>query len=104
MGPERVVAKQGEYGAALFTQDGFFSLPAYPLERVIDPTGAGDTFAGGFVGFVAAHPAEPSTTSCCARDGLRHRAGLVQRRGVRHRARRALTADEVSSASTSSRR
>lgn len=57
-GPSVVVAKQGEYGAALFTQEGFFSLPAYPLENVIDPTGAGDTFAGGFVGYVAAHPAE----------------------------------------------
>jgi sugar/nucleoside kinase (ribokinase family) len=52
-GPRVVVAKQGEYGAALVTPDGFFSLPAYPLERVVDPTGAGDTFAGGFVGFVA---------------------------------------------------
>lgn len=54
-GPSAVVAKQGEYGAVLVTEDGFFSLPAYPLETVIDPTGAGDTFAGGFVGYVAAH-------------------------------------------------
>lgn len=53
MGPAVVVAKQGEYGAALFTAEGFFSLPAYPLESVIDPTGAGDTFAGGFVGHIA---------------------------------------------------
>ncbi len=52
-GPSVVVAKQGEYGAALITRDGFFSLPAYPLERVVDPTGAGDTFAGGFVGQLA---------------------------------------------------
>jgi sugar/nucleoside kinase (ribokinase family) len=52
-GPSAVVAKQGEYGAALITADGFFSLPAYPLERVVDPTGAGDTFAGGFVGYLA---------------------------------------------------
>jgi sugar/nucleoside kinase (ribokinase family) len=52
-GPAAVVAKQGEYGAALITADGFFSLPAYPLERVVDPTGAGDTFAGGFVGYLA---------------------------------------------------
>jgi sugar/nucleoside kinase (ribokinase family) len=55
-GPRVIVAKQGEYGAALITADGFFALPAYPLERVIDPTGAGDTFAGGFVGYIAAHP------------------------------------------------
>lgn len=54
-GPSAVVAKQGEYGAVLVTADGFFSLPAYPLETVVDPTGAGDTFAGGFVGYVAAH-------------------------------------------------
>ena len=47
MGPSVVVAKQGEYGAALFSGESFFSLPAYPLESVIDPTGAGDTFAGG---------------------------------------------------------
>ena len=54
-----VVAKQGEYGAALVTRDSFFALPAYPLETVVDPTGAGDTFAGGLVGYIAAHPREP---------------------------------------------
>jgi len=58
-GPSAIVAKQGEYGAALVTEEGFFALPAYPLERVIDPTGAGDTFAGGLAGYVAAHPGEP---------------------------------------------
>ena len=52
-GPSSVVAKQGEYGAALFTSEGFFALPGYPLEIVVDPTGAGDTFAGGFVGHIA---------------------------------------------------
>jgi sugar/nucleoside kinase (ribokinase family) len=52
MGPRAVVAKQGEYGAALFSGDGFFALPAYPLETVIDPTGAGDSFAGGFLGYL----------------------------------------------------
>ena len=52
-GPRVVVAKQGEYGAALVTEDDFFALPAFPLETVVDPTGAGDTFAGGFVGYVA---------------------------------------------------
>ncbi len=56
MGPSVVVAKQGEYGSALITADGFFSLPAFPLADVCDPTGAGDTFAGGFVGYIAAHP------------------------------------------------
>jgi sugar/nucleoside kinase (ribokinase family) len=57
-GPRVIVAKQGEYGAALVTSESFFALPAYPLETVIDPTGAGDTFAGGFVGYIAAHPDE----------------------------------------------
>jgi sugar/nucleoside kinase (ribokinase family) len=52
MGPRVVIAKQGEYGAALFTGDRFFSLPAYPLETVRDPTGAGDSFAGGFMGYI----------------------------------------------------
>ena len=58
MGPSVVVAKQGEYGAALITREEFFSLPAYPLETVVDPTGAGDTFAGGFVGWLAGHPGD----------------------------------------------
>src|ERR687894_2705205 len=57
-GPRTVVAKQGEYGAALFTGDEFFSLPSYPLETVRDPTGAGDTFAGGFLGYLAAQGAD----------------------------------------------
>jgi sugar/nucleoside kinase (ribokinase family) len=58
MGPRFVIAKQGEYGAALFTPDGFFALPAYPLETVNDPTGAGDSFAGGFLGYLAAQDSE----------------------------------------------
>jgi sugar/nucleoside kinase (ribokinase family) len=61
MGPSVVVAKQGEYGAALITADEFFSLPAYPLETVVDPTGAGDTFAGGFVGYLAKNPGDYRT-------------------------------------------
>ena len=68
MGPEVVVAKQGKYGAALFTRDDHFWIPAFPLGEVVDPTGAGDTFAGGFVGFVAAHRDEPLT------EGLLRRA------------------------------
>jgi sugar/nucleoside kinase (ribokinase family) len=52
MGPRAVIAKQGEYGAALFTPNGFFALPGFPLEDVRDPTGAGDSFAGGFLGYL----------------------------------------------------
>jgi sugar/nucleoside kinase (ribokinase family) len=66
-GPSVIVAKQGEYGAALITREGFFALPAYPLETVIDPTGAGDTFAGGFVGYIAAHPNEELTDALLRR-------------------------------------
>jgi sugar/nucleoside kinase (ribokinase family) len=57
-GPRVVVAKQGQYGALMLSDEGFFALPAYPLETVVDPTGAGDCFAGGFMGFLAAHPRE----------------------------------------------
>ncbi len=53
MGPKAVVIKRGEYGAALFTRETYFAIPAYPLESVFDPTGAGDTFAGGFMGYLA---------------------------------------------------
>ena len=52
MGPKVVVAKQGEYGAALFMPDVFFALPGLPLEDIRDPTGAGDSFAGGFLGYL----------------------------------------------------
>jgi sugar/nucleoside kinase (ribokinase family) len=53
LGPRAVIAKQGEYGAALYTGSDSFALPAYPLETVNDPTGAGDSFAGGFLGYLA---------------------------------------------------
>ncbi|MGK7344621.1 MAG: PfkB family carbohydrate kinase [Candidatus Nitrospinota bacterium M3_3B_026] len=53
MGPKTVIIKQGEYGALLFGDGSVFSAPAYPLESVFDPTGAGDTFAGGFMGHIA---------------------------------------------------
>jgi sugar/nucleoside kinase (ribokinase family) len=52
MGPKYVVIKKGEHGALLFNQDNVFFAPALPLEEVFDPTGAGDTFAGGFAGFL----------------------------------------------------
>jgi sugar/nucleoside kinase (ribokinase family) len=53
MGPKTIVVKQGSYGALMFHGHSVFSAPAYPLESVFDPTGAGDTFAGGFMGYLA---------------------------------------------------
>jgi ribokinase len=54
MGPSYVIIKKGEHGALLFTKSGeVFAAPAYPLEAIKDPTGAGDTFAGGFIGYLA---------------------------------------------------
>jgi sugar/nucleoside kinase (ribokinase family) len=54
MGPKTLVVKRGEYGVLVFSEHSIFSAPAYPLEEVFDPTGAGDTFAGGFMGYLAA--------------------------------------------------
>ena len=53
MGPKYVIIKKGEHGALLFYEDKIFAAPAMPLEDVFDPTGAGDTFAGGFIGYLA---------------------------------------------------
>jgi sugar/nucleoside kinase (ribokinase family) len=53
MGPRFLIIKRGEYGALLFSEDKMFFCPALPLERVVDPTGAGDTFAGGLMGYLA---------------------------------------------------
>ncbi len=53
MGPKTIIVKQGSYGALMFNGHSVFSAPAYPLESVFDPTGAGDTFAGGFMGYLA---------------------------------------------------
>lgn len=53
LGPETVIVKKGEHGALLFHGDSHFAAPSYPLEEISDPTGAGDSFAGGFIGYVA---------------------------------------------------
>ncbi|MEO6487213.1 MAG: PfkB family carbohydrate kinase, partial [Thermoanaerobaculia bacterium] len=53
LGPTTLVIKRGEYGVLMVTPDAIFAAPAYPLEAVFDPTGAGDTFAGGFLGYLA---------------------------------------------------
>jgi len=53
MGPKTLIIKKGEHGALLFTDNGIFAAPAFPLESIFDPTGAGDTFAGGFLGHLS---------------------------------------------------
>jgi sugar/nucleoside kinase (ribokinase family) len=53
LGPRVVIAKQGEYGSAMITRDGYFGLTAYPTAEIVEPTGAGDAFAGGLMGYVA---------------------------------------------------
>lgn len=55
-GPKRLIIKRGEHGALLFDEQGAFAAPGFPLEDVVDPTGAGDSFAGGFIGYLAAQP------------------------------------------------
>ena len=73
MGPRVLVVKKGEHGVLMFTEDASFAAPAYPLEEVFDPTGAGDTFAGGFLGCLASQ----------AGGGTRDRAdGAALRRAV----------------------
>ena len=62
MGPKTLVLKKGEHGVIMFTEQGAFAAPAYPLEEVFDPTGAGDTFAGGFLGYLAGAPARDEAT------------------------------------------
>ena len=62
LGPRIVVVKKGEHGCLLFEGDDIFAVPAYPLRNVLDPTGAGDTFAGGFMGYLASQDNVSSTT------------------------------------------
>ena len=95
LGPRAVVAKQGEYGAALFTEDGFFALPGFPLEEVRDPTGAGDSFAGGFVGYLDSQEGE--LDEACLRRAMGYGTVLasfnVERFGTERVA--ALTREEI---------
>ncbi|MEY4615892.1 MAG: hypothetical protein RJB66_852 [Pseudomonadota bacterium] len=62
LGPKNVVIKRGEYGFLMFGPEGYFMLPAVPVSDVVDPTGAGDTFAGGFYGYLAKHATGPIDT------------------------------------------
>lgn len=65
MGVPSLIIKKGEHGALLFTEDVVFSAPAYPLEMIHDPTGAGDSFAGGFVGYL--HKSQETSAECLKR-------------------------------------
>src|SRR3989440_924462 len=69
-GPRYVAIKKGEHGALLFGQEEFFSCGAYPLEDIHDPTGAGDTFAGGLAGYLAAHVQERGTFDVMRKAGI----------------------------------
>lgn len=66
MGPRTVIIKRGEYGSMVFHPDGMFIAPAFPLRQVVDPTGAGDTFAGGLMGYLACSE-DPSTLGAMKR-------------------------------------
>jgi sugar/nucleoside kinase (ribokinase family) len=76
-GRRAVVAKLGEYGAALITADGYFSIPAFPLETVVDPTGAGDCFAGGFVGYIAAQGRDKPLTPALLRRAMAYGTAIA---------------------------
>jgi sugar/nucleoside kinase (ribokinase family) len=76
-GGRAVVAKLGEYGAALITVDGYFALPAFPLETVVDPTGAGDSFAGGFVGYIAAQGRDKPLTPALLRRAMAYGTAIA---------------------------
>jgi sugar/nucleoside kinase (ribokinase family) len=96
-GRRAVVAKLGEYGAALITADGYFSIPAFPLETVVDPTGAGDSFAGGFVGYIAAQGRDKPLTPNMLRRAMAYGTAIasfnVQEFGTERVAR--LRRDEI---------
>lgn len=64
MGPDYVVIKKGEHGALLATRNGFYIIPAYPVDDVVDPTGAGDSFAGGFMGYLSQQKSINDETVC----------------------------------------
>jgi len=93
LGPQSLIIKRGEYGAVLFRRDGHFIAPGFLLETVFDPTGAGDSFAGGFMGALAGSAADPNDHAvlrraviygsvlgsfCCEQFGVGRLAGLTR--------------------------
>jgi len=107
MGPRNLIVKRGEYGAVLFRKDGYWATPGFLLEKVHDPTGAGDSFAGGFMGFLARAGADPEDgkamrqaviygsvmgSFCCEEFGVRRLAELSRGEiDARYREFRAIT-------------
>ncbi len=92
MGPKTLIIKRGEYGAILFRPEGYFATPGFLLESVFDPTGAGDSFAGGFMGYLAGCNADPNDHAalrraviygsvlgsfCCEEFGVKRLASLT---------------------------
>ncbi len=106
-GPSNLIIKRGEYGAVLFREDGYFMTPGFLLETVFDPTGAGDSFAGGFMGFLAGSGADPASVEalrqaviygsvlgsfCCEQFGVRRLTELTRKEiDARYRDFRAFT-------------
>ncbi|MFC2048405.1 PfkB family carbohydrate kinase [Chloroflexota bacterium] len=83
LGPRTVIIKQGEYGVTMVNQNGYFTAPACPLEQVKDPTGAGDTFAGGFLGYLdKAGEATPQTMKRAIFHGCATASFTVEEFGV----------------------
>jgi sugar/nucleoside kinase (ribokinase family) len=86
MGPKILVIKRGEYGATLFHDGGHFSVPGYMLDTLKDPTGAGDCFAGGFIGYLASQGVSPLDGTASERPGagggVRVSDGQLLLRGV----------------------
>jgi sugar/nucleoside kinase (ribokinase family) len=94
LGPSNLIIKRGEYGAALIRRDGYFITPGFLLDAVYDPTGAGDSFAGGFMGYLVSCGADPSGAEalrqaviygsvmgsfCCEEFGVRRLAALTRK-------------------------
>ena len=82
-GPKRLVVKRGEYGSLYFDDEGVFAAPALILEDVADPTGAGDSFAGGLIGYSGGRGDKIDHADAPPRDAPRHRHRIVLRRSAR---------------------
>lgn len=78
-GPHTLIIKRGEHGALLFDDTGIFAVPGYPLEDVVDPTGAGDSFAGGFIGYLAGHAGKEAVNARTMRHAMLYGTATASR-------------------------